>query len=114
MAAVLFGQRALLVGHASPGFAKRRGAGGIRLHGHFLLQRAHLFDLTQADAHLDGQVDRQIPDVIGGEILEHRGSSLRMTNESLPSGHIFQKSILQIGAIAFLDTTPKSANKANP
>lgn len=111
---VLFGQRARLVDHAGPGSAKRVGLGGIPLHGHFRLRRAHLFDLTQADAHLDGQVDRQIPDVVGGEILEHGGSSLLMTTESLPSGHIFQKSILQIRAIIFLDTNPRRANKANP
>ena len=32
---------------------------------------AHLFDLADARAHLDGEIDRQVPDVVGGEVLEH-------------------------------------------
>ncbi|MNL13221.1 hypothetical protein D3C87_1341240 [compost metagenome] len=71
IAFVFLGQAAEFVGHLGPGFAKCLGARGVGLLGRFLQRRAHLFDFTDAGAHLDGQVDREIPHVIGREITEH-------------------------------------------
>jgi hypothetical protein len=68
---ILFGQAAQFVGHARPRLAERSGTGGVGLLRRVLQRGAHLLDLADAGAHLDRQVDREVPDVIRGEILEH-------------------------------------------
>ena len=68
---VFFGQAAQLVGHAGPGLTKRRSAGGIGLLRRVLQRCAHFLDLANARTHLDGQVDRQIPWIVRGEVFEH-------------------------------------------
>ena len=57
--------------HAHPRLPEFGGAGVVALFRHFNERRTHGLDLADASAHLDGEIDRQIPDVIGGEILEH-------------------------------------------
>ncbi|MNI49557.1 hypothetical protein D3C73_1041710 [compost metagenome] len=71
IAFVFLGQAAEFVGHLRPGFTKRLGSSGVGLLGGFLQWRAHLFDFAHAGAHLDRQVDGEIPHVIGREITEH-------------------------------------------
>src|SRR5690606_14853541 len=68
---VFLGQTAELVGHGRPGGAKGLRARGVGRLGGLLQRRAHFLDLAYARAHLYGQVDRQIPDVVGGKVLEH-------------------------------------------
>ena len=68
---VLAGKCAELLGHKRPGFAERRGAGSVGLLGRFCERRAHLLDLADPCAHLDGKVDAKVPDVVGGEVSEH-------------------------------------------
>jgi hypothetical protein len=69
---IFFGEGAQLVGHAAPGLAECPGAGGVGLFRRILQRRAHFLDLTDPRAHLDGKVDREIPDVVGGEVSKHR------------------------------------------
>ena len=68
---VLFGQAAQLVGHVRPGFAERLRAGGVGLLRSLLQRRAHGFDLADLSAHLDRQIDREVPYIVGREVLEH-------------------------------------------
>ena len=72
---VLVGERDQLVGHVDPGLAeglRPRGVGSLR---GFLQRRAHLLDFSHPRAHLDRQIDREVPDIVGGKILEHGVSS---------------------------------------
>ena len=68
---VFFGQLAQPVGHVDPRFAEGLGAGSIRCLRGFLQGGAHGFDLADAGAHLDGEVHREVPDIVGGEVAEH-------------------------------------------
>ena len=68
---VFFGQAAQLVGHLRPGFAECFGTGRVGLPGGLLQRRAHLFDFADACAHFNGQVDGEIPHVVGWEVAEH-------------------------------------------
>ena len=69
---VLFGKRTELVGHVRPGLAEGGRSGGVGLLGGLLQRRAHLLDLANPRAHLDREIDREVPDIVGREILEHR------------------------------------------
>ena len=44
----------------------------IGLLGRLLQRRAHFLDFADPGAHLDGEIDREIPDVVGRKISEHR------------------------------------------
>ena len=68
---VVVGERAELVGHPDPGFPEGSGAGSIGGGGRVLERCAHLLDLADPCAHLDGEIHRQVPDVVGREVLEH-------------------------------------------
>ena len=69
---VLFGKRAELVAHFRPGLAEGGRSGGVGLLGGLLQRRAHLLDLADLGAHLDREIDREVPDVVGREVPEHR------------------------------------------
>ncbi|MNG02578.1 hypothetical protein D3C84_856100 [compost metagenome] len=71
LAFVFFSQAAQLVGHVRPGLTEGLATGGVRLFGGLLQRRAHLFDFADAGAHFNGQVDGEIPYVVGREIAKH-------------------------------------------
>jgi hypothetical protein len=68
---VLLGQDAQLVGHAHPGLTEGARAFGVGRLGGLLQRGAHGLDLADAGTHLDREVDRQVPDVVGGEVAKH-------------------------------------------
>lgn len=68
---VVLREIAKAIGLLDPCFAKRTRAVGVRLPGRFLERPAHLLDFTDARAHFDGEIDGQIPDVVGRKVSEH-------------------------------------------
>ena len=68
---VLVCERAQLVRHPHPGVAERLRPVGIRRLRRLLQRRAHLLDLADARAHLDREIDGEIPDVVGRKVPEH-------------------------------------------
>jgi hypothetical protein len=64
-------QVAQAVGSLDPGFAKRARAFRIGLPRRLLQRRAHVLDFAHARAHFDGEIDGQIPDVVGRKVAKH-------------------------------------------
>jgi hypothetical protein len=85
---VLTRQLAELVGHARPCLSEGLRAGGVGLLGGFLQGRTHRLDLADPGAHLDGEVDREIPDIVGREIFEHRRASLQAEGAASACGFV--------------------------
>ena len=69
---VLLREPAQTLAHACPAPTEFARALGVRLPGCFHQGRAHCLDFPNSCAHLDREVNREIPHVVGRKIAKHR------------------------------------------